>query len=61
MIVVVNGTKIIGSVISDDGTEVGIRFLKADGEELIVSIPFAELAKFVETALTQMKTPDRPN
>jgi hypothetical protein len=52
VIVVINATEIIGSLVSDDGTEVAIRFRKADGAELIVSLPRAALAKFVEAALT---------
>jgi hypothetical protein len=48
VIVVINATEIIGSLVSDDGTEVAIRFRKADGAELIVSLPRAALAKFVD-------------
>jgi len=60
MIVIVNAKEIIGSAISDDGTEVGIRFRKADGGELVVSIPFAELTRFVETAMAE-RNPSRLN
>ena len=60
MVIIINATEIIGTLVSDDGAEIGIRFLKADGEELIVSLPRAALATFVETALTEYK-PTRPN
>jgi hypothetical protein len=60
LIVIVNATEIIGSLVSDDGTEVAIRFRKADGGELIVSLPRASLMKFLEPALSDCD-PSQPH